>query len=181
MTTTVISRLHSIRQYLADEILPDLPGEKRSDFRAALKILETMEIEIDFLPGLLETEVHDMFRLCDAALAALGRPELADKNLRTYNELTRRSAASIRQLSEKQDLHADLTNLVGQFAVQLRAKVEAEPQGLNCPSGSKVVLIKCQQFLRRQARARLGWQAVFPAATFYHETANAYDNEGDAA
>lgn len=167
MTASVFERLAGIRQFLGEEILPSVAGDKRSDLRATLKVLENMASEIDRLPGLLELEIPEMLHLCDVAVAALGWGGVDQEELQSLKAFALEFDKPGKRLSELLALHAGICALISNLAIQLTAKVTIEPEGQKCLSGPRVVLAKCYRLLRRQAEARSAWQSVFPGGRLY--------------
>ncbi|MFA7584590.1 MAG: hypothetical protein WCY11_00100 [Novosphingobium sp.] len=167
MTASVFERLAGIRQFLSNEILPSVAGDKRSDLRATLKMLENMASEIDCLPGLLELEIPEMLHLCNAAMAALGWNGVDQDDLQSLKEFSLEFDRPGKLLSELQTLHSSICVLISNLAIQLIAKIVTEPEGQKCLSGPRVVLAKCYRLLRRQAEARTPWQSVFPGGRLY--------------
>lgn len=167
MTSSVFQRLVGIRQFLGNEILPGVAGDKRSDLRATLKMLEDMTNELDRLPALLELEIPGMLHLCNAAAAALGWNDVHPDDLQSLKEFSLEFDKPGKLLSERLALHAAICALIGNLASQLTVKIAAEPAGQECPSGPRVVLAKCYRLLRRQAAARSPWQSVFPGGRLY--------------
>jgi len=58
-------------------------------------MLEDMAKEIDRLPGLLELEIAEMLRLCDAAVAALGWNGVDKDDLQSLKEFAHRPIRSM--------------------------------------------------------------------------------------
>ena len=172
MTSPIPARLRAIREFLESDIMPGVAAEMRSDMRASLKMLENMETEIDRLPALLASENDEMLRLCEAAIAAIGRQYLSVDELQTFEELVRQQGQPLPSLSGMEGRHAQFNMLLGKLAFRLSARIDAEPGEQTCPSASKVVFTQCCRFLQRQAQTRTDWQAVFPTSGFYREDRN---------
>ncbi|EQB01054.1 hypothetical protein [Sphingobium baderi] len=179
MTASIFERLAGIRQFLGEEILPCVPGDKRGDLRAALKMLEDMAKEIDRLPGLLELEIAEMLHLCDAAVAALGWDGVDQDDLQSLKEFALEFDKPGKRLSELLALHTGICVLVSNLAIQLTAKVAIEPEDQKCLSGPRVVLAKSYRLLRRQAEARTSWQSVFPGGRLYPASGTPIKTIGD--
>lgn len=167
MTSSVFERLVGIRQFLDKQILPSVAGDKRSDLRAALKMLEDMANEIDRLPELLKFEIQEMLYLCNAAVAALSSNVVRQEDLQSLNDLSLCFDNPGKLLSELQTVHAETCALIGNFVIQLTGKIATESADQEYPSDPRVVLAKCYRLLRRQAEARTPWQSVFPGRRLY--------------
>ncbi len=172
MTSPIPARLRAIREFLVRDILPGVAAEMRSDMRASLKMLESMEAEIDRLPALLASENDEILKLCEAAIADIGRQDLPADELQTFEELVRQHGQPLLSLSDMEGRHAQFSILLGKLAFRLSARIDAEPAEQTCPSASKIVFTQCCRFLQRQAQIRTEWQAVFPTSGFYRDDRN---------
>lgn len=179
MTSTVSERLAAVQRFLIEEILPGVTGDKRSDLRAAVKILGDLEKEVEHLPGLLNVEIKEMLRLSSAAVAALGVNGVDADDLKSFRELSAAAEKPIRRLSELQTFHAKISALIGNLTVQLAERIEQAPHAFAGVSGAQDVVTNCYRMLRRQAASRTSWQSVFPNEFLYPANNDAPVKTGD--
>lgn len=141
--TTALGTLAQIRCFLSEDVLPVMPAELAGEVRAAVKLLRTVETEVDRAYPLLRKEIMELLALNTEALAAA--PELA--------ELRSRAELGDASLSELDGLHRDLRALSSRVLATLQE------------AGGGPLLDRFYATLGRHAEARLHWQAVFPVST----------------
>ncbi|WP_427925098.1 hypothetical protein [Streptomyces sp. cg40] len=150
--TAGLDTLAQIRGFLAAEVVPAVPAELAGEVRAVVKLLRTVETELECRHVLLRAEIDELLALCATALAdvpaAVPDGELA--------VLRRRADLDGAPLSQLDRLHRDVGALTGQILTALQS-VPDRP-------AARTALDRLCAALGRHAEARLRWQAVFPVA-----------------
>lgn len=159
----VFASLENVRAFLDAQVLPQVPGELRSELRAAIKVLADAGREIDALPAILAREGATMLDLL-ADAAALDGAIITPSDLSDWRRRHAEAGADgLRRLSA---FHDALSAEVGRVlvAIQQAARV-AGPSGAGPAAGraaSRALARRYYQALGEQAGSRLDWQSVFP-------------------
>jgi len=159
----VFASLDAVQAFLDAQVLPQVPGELRSELRAAIKVLADAGREIDALPVLLARECATMLDLLTDARAldgAIVTPSGLEDWRRRHAEA---DAGGLRDLSA---FHEALNAEVGRVLVAIqRAARAAVPVGADADASHAACRALARHFyqaLGEQARSRLDWQSVFP-------------------
>lgn len=126
----------AVRSYLTEQVLPGLSQGQRSEFRAALKLLDEAAAELAGRSALRELELRELIPLCEQADTVLGRP------------------ASGGGSSDREDL----LGAVEERVLALQEQVRAGGEGRD-------LLRSLYACLRHHALQRTPWQSVFPVPT----------------
>ncbi|AEH10054.1 MULTISPECIES: hypothetical protein [Protofrankia] len=161
MTLDGLSTLSGVRAFLTAKILPAVPGELAGELRATVKLLETVETELNDRHLLLIAETWDLIAYCERIGRLL---ELADTTNGCTELAARVVASASLNLTEVGELWRDARALSS-------ARLVAVQRYASDPSTSEPGRVAARYLLRRfysclggHARRRQAWQAVFPPA-----------------
>lgn len=150
MPTSGLDTLAQVRGFLAAEVVGAVPAELAGEVRAAVKLLRTVETELNTRHALLRAEAGELLALVEPVLAAIPTTERDGE----VEALRTRAGCGDAPLTELDRLHRDVLALTGWVC-------SAGVEGLHRP-GMQPALDRLLHALSRQAQDRLTWQAVFP-------------------
>ncbi|HEY1973876.1 MAG TPA: hypothetical protein VGH89_38405 [Pseudonocardia sp.] len=150
--------LAGVRAFLAEQIAPEVPGELAGELRAAIKLLDTVGVELNQRHRVLRDELADLLDYAQriAGLLALDAESQAGRTL------ARRAEDARLDLAALDLLWRDARALSAGLLVELCRYRDAPttPDAMRQPAGALAAeFCTC---LGGHARARLAWQAVFP-------------------
>jgi hypothetical protein len=152
-----LTTLATVRRFLT-ELAPELPGELAGDLRAAAKLLETTEIELNERHLSLIAETEDLISHCLRLGTLLNRPDVDA----TCTQLTGRLRAGHLNLTGLGELWHDTRALATSLVIALQG-VESDPHtdqtGRQAAAHALLEVYTC---LGAHARSRQPWQSVFP-------------------
>lgn len=141
MSIDGLSTVEGIADFLDAEVVHTVPGELRSEVRAAAKLLRTSAVELSVRYREVGAEIDDLLVLCAAHVA----PEDANAVI----ELSARAGGERLSLKEQERLRFDVHDLVSRTMTRLTLTNDpALAEFLRCLGG--------------HAARRSTWQAVFP-------------------
>lgn len=155
-----LETLATVRRFLA-RIAREVPAELVSEVRAAAKLLETAEIELNDRHVSLSAETGDLVDLCLEIGRLLDLVEVTADCV----ELNRRRRAGGPNLSALATLWQDARTLAMSLIVVLQ-RIESDPgAGQAEQNAAAGHLERLYSRLGAHARSRLTWQSVFPRPT----------------
>jgi hypothetical protein len=137
-----------VRRFLAASVVQAVPAELVGEVRAAVKLLDTVGVELAGLPTVLTDECRELLSLGDDGLRVLHGERDATQGLE------QRWAAGLAGLDDLIAMHRDVRRLTATVVIDLQAASEA-----------RRVLRRLYETLRRHAERRIPWQSVFSAAS----------------
>ena len=141
MSIDGLSTVEGIADFLDAEIVNSVPGELRSEVRAAAKLLRTSAVELSVRYREVGAEIDDLLVLCAAHVAA--------EDASAVIELSARAGGERLSLKEQERLRFDVHDLVSHTMTRLTLTNDpALAEFLRCLGG--------------HAARRSTWQAVFP-------------------
>lgn len=147
MSVDGLSTVKGIADFLDAEVVTALPGELRSEVRAAAKLLRTSAVELSVRHREVAAEIEDLLVLC----AAHAVPEDAEAIV----GLSARAGGQRMSLPEQEILRTEVHDLVTCTMTRL---TEAGDPAL-------AAFLRC---LGGHAARRSAWQAVFPTTPSSH-------------
>jgi hypothetical protein len=157
---SALRTLSAVRGFLDEEVVPSVPQHVAGEVRAAIKLLESVERELDDLHVVLLAECTEMLELCGAGLGPLARdPQVSpqvDELGALQARLRERVADAPDTLTDRGTLHAEVRDLCAQV-VSLLQTAEADGVG-----GGE--LHSLYAVLGRHAERRVPLQSVFPVS-----------------
>lgn len=160
MTTSLdgLATLDGVRAFLADQVAPLVPAELMGELRAAMKLLDTVQTELNERHAVLGKELDDLFAYCFRIAQLLERDPL----IQECRTLTRRAGASRSDLRSQGVVWRDARALSSTLLVEL-LQYRDDP---GTPDDARAAAVElAAEFcacLGDHARARVTWQAVFP-------------------
>jgi hypothetical protein len=157
MTIDGLSTVASVRAFLVAEVLPAVPRELAGELRAAVKLLATAETELDVRHASLSAETRDMIAHCAEAARLLGLQNAGAACERLA--AARTDGATLTEVGRRWGEARELSSSILP-ALQRR---ESDPTATDTDRGAaRELLRRFYACLTGHARARLGWQSVFP-------------------
>jgi hypothetical protein len=159
-----LATLAGVRAFLAERIAPVVPSELAGELRAAMKLLDTVQIELNERHPALRAELSDLLSYSDR-IATLLEDGPRGEACRT---LTGRAGASSLNLHGLEEIWRDARKMSSTLLVELRRYRDdpATPAPAREEAGElSAEFCAC---LGEHARARLSWQAVFPVPDRTH-------------
>ncbi len=141
MSIDGLSTVEGIADFLDSEVAGAVPGELRSEIRAAAKLLRTSAIELCVRPREVAAEIEDLLALCGPVSDGADADRLVD--------LQARALATRLTLREQEDLRVEINELTARTMSRL-----AETRDPRLAD-----FVDC---LGAHAARRSTWQAVFP-------------------
>ncbi len=141
MSIDGLTTVEGIADFLDAEIVNSVPGELRSEVRAAAKLLRTSAVELSVRYREVGAEIDDLLVLCAAHVATDDASAVID--------LSARAAGERMSLREQERLRTDVHDLASRTMARLT--VSNDP-----------VLAEFLRCLGGHAARRSTWQAVFP-------------------
>lgn len=166
MSHDVFATLTDVRGFLATQVLDAVPRSLRSELRAAIKLLDDIEDELDMLPELLPHECERLLALCFEGIAQSTGPDAADADslVQRCNRLQHRSREPGATTIERISVHHELLQLSATLMVQLQHRLRACTKDDPCQPALREQLRRFYRELQAQAVSRLPWQSVFPSS-----------------
>ena len=153
MSVGPFETLASVCNFLARDVLPAVPREMAGEVRAAVKLLQDVADELDWLPAVLRAECEVML-----ALQIKTQDVIA---IGIDDELRRKIVAAPGSIREQLELHRTMTEMVTNGVLKLQAGIRA----LSAENGESIklrnLLDQYYEMLGRHAETRLRWQSVF--------------------
>lgn len=140
MSIDGLTTVEGVADFLDAEVVGVVPGELRSEVRAAVKLLRTSAVELSVRYREVGTEIDELLGL----LGVHGATEDATR----LDGLTARAAERL-SLKEQERLRLDVHELVSRTMTRLTGKDD----------GALAEFLRC---LGGHAARRSTWQAVFP-------------------
>ena len=160
MSSDGLASLAMVRAFLSEQVLPLVPSSLSGELRAALKILDTVTLELDGLFPRLQTECAQLLCACGDTLAAL--EALTEEP--AYQALALRHGVLAKESVQAFSTTTELlrcTDTVREFAGDLIVLLLAHAgDGEHRASLERLVTV-----LAEHAAARLRGQSVFSPAT----------------
>ncbi len=153
MSVDPFQTLASIRDFLTRDVLPAVPKEIAGEVRAAVKLLEDVADELDWLPAVLHAECAEML-----ALHIKARDVIATG---VDDDLRRKIVSPPGSILEQLELHRTMTEMTTSFVLKLQAGIRALLVENNESMKLRDVLDQYYVMLGRHAETRLRWQSVF--------------------
>jgi hypothetical protein len=170
--------LANVRDFLRARVLDVIPHNLHSEMRAAIKILDEIEKELDALPDQLPHECERLLSLCTAGLAQL--QALSESNAESLmfckEQLVQRLGERLGSNRERLSIYGDVLQLSSTLLVHLQRSQRTLPQGAQRSALTEQVRAFYLE-LQTQAAARQQWQSVFPATV---ASAATHDREEQA-
>ncbi|MBF6556339.1 MAG: hypothetical protein IVW52_09230 [Acidimicrobiales bacterium] len=152
-----LATLATVRQFLTD-LVPEVSGERAGEVRAAVKLLETAEIELNVRHNSLTTETDDLIGYCREIGPLVGRRETAA----TCEQLAQRLRAGATSMTALDELWRDTRSLTTSLLTALQ-RIESDPATSQAEQRAAADLLeRVYGCLGAHARSRLSWQSVFP-------------------
>jgi hypothetical protein len=153
MSVGPFETLAAVRDFLSREVLPTVPKEMASEVRAAVKLLQDVADELDWLPAVLHAECAEMLALHikTQEMIATGVDE----------ELRRKIVSPPGSLSEQRELHRAMIETASSVVRKLQAGVREASSGSVESTKLRALLDQHYEILGRHAETRLRWQSVF--------------------
>lgn len=141
MSIDGLNTVAGVADFLEQEVAAAVPGELRSEVRAAAKLLRTSAIELSVRPREVAAEIDDLLRLCGPVADGADADRLVD--LAAHARSTRLT------LREQEELRIEVNEITARTMTRL---AEARDPRLSA-------FVTC---LGTHAARRSSWQAVFP-------------------
>jgi hypothetical protein len=155
-----LATLASVRQFLL-RLVPEVRDELSGEVRAAVKLLDTAEIELNERHRSLTVETQALLDHCRSMAELVGRRDVADRR----ESLLGRLKPGQLTLAELEALGRETGELTSSLIGELQA---VESAGESAPESDESARRAARDALRdvyaclgRHARARLSWQSVF--------------------
>ena len=145
--------LAAVRDFLTRAVLPAVPKEIAGEVRAAVKLLEDVADELDWLPAVLRAECEDMLALQIKTQGVIVTGIDA--------ELRRQIVAPPGSIREQLELHRTMTEMVTSVVLKLQAGIRELSVENNESMKLRDLLDQYYAMLGRHAATRLRWQSVF--------------------
>ena len=153
MSVGPFETLASVRDFLTRDVLPAVPKEIASEVRAAVKLLEEVADELDWLPAVLRAACEEMLALQIKTQGVIVTG--------IDDELRRQIVAPPGSIREQLELHRTMTEMVTSVVLKLQAGIRE----LSAESGASIalrdLLDQYYDMLGRHAETHLRWQSVF--------------------
>ena len=153
MSSDGLASLAMVRAFLSDEILPVVPDSLSGELRAALKILDTVALELDGLFPRLQPECAQLLHACGDTLAAVSDEPAYQSLALRHGSLAKEYVQAFATTTELLRFSDTVRDLMGDLIVLLLA---------HGGDGEQRRLLEClYSLLSEHAAARLRWQSVF--------------------
>lgn len=141
MSIDGLTTVEGVADFLDSEVVSAVPGDLRSEVRAAVKLLRTSAVELSVRYREVGAEIEDLLVLCAAHVHA--------EDATCVLDLSARAGGGRMSLTEQEKLRTDVHDLVSRTMCRLTLdKAPALAEFLHCLGG--------------HAARRSNWQAVFP-------------------
>jgi hypothetical protein len=157
-----------VRDYLASEVVPALPDHIATEVKAAVKLLDTVSVELAASGTSLPDEIAELRSLCQQGLAALGEPDRRPDGDLDAHSLGAANPHANEDTADLPGLLAERRRLTGLAAVlisQLQAHIASSVEREGARKASCNLLARFFETLGGQVRRRTPWQSVFPYTT----------------
>lgn len=165
MSHHAFATLTDVRRFLCTQVLDAMPRSLRSELRAAIKLLDEVEDELDTLPELLPAECERLLALCSEGIAHATTAAAADTELLAQHcdRLRQRLHEPRATTRERFSVHQELLQLSGTLMVKLQGRQRECAKDDPRQAALREQLRRFYSELQAQALTRLPWQSVFPA------------------
>ena len=153
MSVGPFETLASISAFLSRDLLSVVPKEMASEVRAAVKLLQDVADELDWLPAVLGAECEEQLAL-ETRAQQLVELEIGDE----LRQQVKAPSASVR---EQIDLHRNISEATTRIVLKLQAHIRASSTDKNHSLKLRELLDQYYETLGRHAETRLRWQSVF--------------------
>jgi acyl-CoA reductase-like NAD-dependent aldehyde dehydrogenase len=153
MSVGPFDTLASISAFLSRDLLSVVPKEMASEVRAAVKLLQDVADELDWLPAVLRAECEDLLAL-EARAQQLIKLDINDESRKLISAPT----ASI---SEQIDLHRNVCEAATRAVLKLQSRIRTTSTDKEDSLKLRELLDQYYETLGRHAETRLRWQSVF--------------------
>ncbi len=153
MSVGPFETLASVRDFLTRDVLPAVPKEIAGEVRAAVKLLEDVADELDWLPAVLHAECEEML-----ALRIKTQDVIATE---TDDELRRKIVSPPGNTREQLELHRTMSGMVTSVVLKLQAGIREPSLESDESMKWRDLLDQHYAMLGRHAETRLRWQSVF--------------------
>jgi hypothetical protein len=141
MSIDGLTTVEGVADFLDTEVVSVVPGELRSEVRAAVKLLRTSAVELSVRYREIGCEIDDLLVLCAAHVTAEDANRVID--------LSARAGGERMSLRDQEKLRLDVHELVNRTMTRLT--IDNDP--------ALAEFLRC---LGSHAARRSTWQAVFP-------------------
>ncbi|GAA5161696.1 hypothetical protein GCM10023321_46340 [Pseudonocardia eucalypti] len=155
-----LATLERVRVFLAERVAPSVPGELAGEFRAAVKLLETTGAELNERHVRLSAELADLLRHADRIIRRFGLEPHGPVLLALFR---RAEELDLLDLHGLDALWRDARALGSALLVELRGYRDLPDTPADARAEATELAADFCACLGEHARARLHWQAVFPA------------------
>ena len=161
-----LATLAGVRAFLADRIAPLVPSELAGELRAAMKLLDTVGIELNERHPALRAELDDLLSYSDRIARLLEDTHRVE----ACRELSGRAEALSLDLGELERIRRDARALSSTLLVELRR--HRDDPTAPAPSREQAGELAAEfcACLGEHAHTRSAWQAVFPTPTRTHSS-----------
>lgn len=163
MTLDGLATLDAVRAFLAERIAPSVPGELAGELRAALKLLETTGVELNERHVRLRAELADLLRHSDRMIRRFGLEPHGPVLLALFRR-AEEPELDLLDLHSLDALWRDARALASALLVELRRYRDLPDTPADARAEATELAADFCACLGEHARARLHWQAVFPAS-----------------
>ena len=153
MSVGPFETLASLGDFLSGDVLPVVPKEMASEIRAAVKLLQDIADELDWLPALLRAECEEIVALQAEAEELTG--------LGIGAELRQQINAPTASISEQIELHRHISETSVGIVLKLQARIRELSASKEDSTNLRKLLDRYYETLGRHAETRLRWQSVF--------------------
>lgn len=153
MSVGPFETLASVRDFLTRDVLPAVPKEIAGEVRAAVKLLEDVADELDWLPAVLRAECEEMLALLIKTQGVIVTG--------IDDELRRQIVAPPGSIREQLELHRTMTEMATSVVLKLQAGIRELSVENNESMKLRDLLDQHYEMLGRHAETRLRWQSVF--------------------
>ncbi len=153
MSVGPFETLASVRDFLTRDVLPAVPKEIAGEVRAAVKLLEEVADELDWLPAVLRAECEEMLALQEKTREIM--------NSEVGDELRQQIIASPGSIREQLELHSNMVEAVTVVVLKLQTRIRELSAENDGSILLRALLDQHYEMLGRHAGTRLRWQSVF--------------------
>ena len=153
MSVGPFETLASISAFLSRDLLAVVPKEMASEVRAAVKLLQDVADELDWLPAVLHAECQELLTFQARAQQLVG--------LEISDELRQQINAPTASINEQIDLHRNISEATTRIVLKLQARIRTSSTDKDHSLKLRELLDRYYETLGRHAETRLRWQSVF--------------------
>jgi len=153
MSVGPFETLASIGTFLSRDLLSVVPKEMASEVRAAIKLLQDVADELDWLPAVLTDECKELLTLQARARQLI--------ELETGDELQQQINAPTTCISEQIALYRNISEATTCIVLKLQSDIRTSSTDKEDSLKLSGLLDQYYETLGRHAETRLRWQSVF--------------------